>query len=393
MIMVFISFSSDLLSNLRCGVKDNRGNSTILIGPRASGKSTLIKQIIEGIVRENSSSHKFEIVNLQGLIFSDTISVLKYLLSKFANGQDQDKDIESEFMAFDQLTALIKQFFVSKKPWKYLIFVLEDLERFASHPQQNLLYCLFELSLSLPVFVLGTSCRIDVLELLEKRVKSRFSQNLIYLPLPATKNEFIERIKTNLLIENELVYNEIVNQFIKNDGTFNQLCSFHFDLSKDVRKIFRILSVSFSSIPNNFDWSNFSEHFNTHTLQLSVYPSVFDTITLMELMIIVSMCRLSAKFPSTPVTFDVMVEELISCKQRATGLEHFKWTRSILQVAFDRLINCRLLLFTSFTTTNTWTDRSYLTVRLGLPLFIVLDCIEKHALTSKEVFALACEKF
>lgn len=74
---------SDLLSNLRCAVNDYRGNSSILIGPRASGKTTLTKQLITQTISEHSSTHMIEIVTLQGSIFSETQSVLKYLLNKF----------------------------------------------------------------------------------------------------------------------------------------------------------------------------------------------------------------------------------------------------------------------------------------------------------------------
>lgn len=74
---------SDLLSNLKCAVNDYRGNSSILIGPRSSGKSTLIKQLITGIKEVNASSHVIESLILQGSIFSETQSVLKYLLGKF----------------------------------------------------------------------------------------------------------------------------------------------------------------------------------------------------------------------------------------------------------------------------------------------------------------------
>lgn len=300
---------------------------------------------------------------------------------------------------------MVKQFFapnlkVTKK--RFIIFVLEDLERFAAHPQQNLLYSLFELALALPVFVIGTSCRIDVLELLEKRVKSRFSQNIIYLPLPASCEEFIERIKCNLQDyeneEGEVIYNKTIEEFIEKNTNFNSLCNFHFDFTKDVRPIFRQLSKTFASIDQSipFNWDSFSDLFDLTVgpsrPELSLNPLLLET-TIVELMIIVAMCRLAAKFPSTPVTFDVMAEELAACKLRALGLEHFVWTKSTLQVAFDRLINCRLLLITNSTNSSVWTDRSYLTVRLGLPVFIILDAIERHSYNSKEIFALACEKF
>lgn len=315
-------------------------------------------------------------------------------------------------MAFDQLTALVKQFFapnlkLTKK--RFIIFVLEDLEKFAAHPQQNLLYSLFELALSLPVFVIGTSCRIDVLELLEKRVKSRFSQNLVYLPLPESIESFMERIKKNLIIKNSNsidiqsdsidVYNNSIHEFISTNSSFSSLCQFHFDFTKDVRPIFRQLSLSFSSINQSspFYWNTFSDLFDKtigpNRPELTLNPLLTET-TIVELMITVAMCRLAAKYPSTPVTFDIMAEELGTCKLRAPGLEHFVWTKSTLQVAFDRLIHCRLLIpSNSSLNSSSWIDRSYTTVRLGLPIFIILDAIERHSFNSKEIFALACEKF
>lgn len=289
---------------------------------------------------------------------------------------------------------------------RYIIFILEDLEKFAAHPQQNLLYCLFELALALPVFVFGTSCRIDVLELLEKRVKSRFSQNIVYLPLPMTLDSFIDRIKVNLLIDNDQlpdssVYNKKMEEFITSNQMFRGICEFNFDFTKDVRPVFRALTLAFSAINNeSFDWNTFPALFESvngpKRPEIPLNPSVMET-TVVELMILVAMCRLSAKFPSTPVTFEVMAEELAGCKKRAPGLEHFRWPPSTIQVAFDRLLNARLLLQTSnasvSASNSSWLDRSYLTVRLGLPNFVILDAIERHSFNSKEIFALACEKF
>ena len=281
---------------------------------------------------------------------------------------------------------------------------MEDLEKFAAHPQQNLLYCLFELALALPVFVIGTSCRIDVLELFEKRVKSRFSQNIVYLPLSDSLEDFIERIKVNIIVFNNenIIYNEKIEEFIKTNQNFNNLCNFNFDFTKDVRPVFRVLTLAFASInqSESFDWNTFQQVFDgvngPSRQEITLNTSVLET-TLVELMIIVSMCRLAAKYPSNPVTFEAMTEELSTCKLRAPGLEHFVWTKSTLQVAFDRLINCRLLIQTNNTVSSssntTWIDRSYLTVRLGLPLFVILDAIERHSVSSKEIFALACEKF
>lgn len=202
--------------------------------------------------------------------------------------------------------------------------------------------------------------------------------------------------------EEKEIYNKVMDEFVDKNAIISSLCTFHFDFTKDVRPIFRQLSLTFASIDQTvpFYWNTFSDLFDMTVggpgrTEITLNPLVLET-TIVELMILVAMCRLSAKFTSIPVTFDVMAEELGTCKLRAPGLEHFLWTRSTLQVAFDRLINCRLLLITNSSgssSSSSWTDRSYLTVRLGLPLFVILDAIEKHSYNSKEIFALACEKF
>jgi len=59
-----------------------------------------------------------------------------------------------------------------------IIFILEEIDRFAMIPGQNLLYTLFEAPSNqrLPVLIIGLTSRYEFVSLLEKRVKSRFSQ-------------------------------------------------------------------------------------------------------------------------------------------------------------------------------------------------------------------------
>ena len=105
------------MSNLSCAVKDHRGNSSILIGPRASGKSTLIKQLIEKITRENGEAYQIENLTLQGSIFSETQSVLKFLLTKFrtilncSTIVEEEESIEdmSEYVRYDRIINVFKR--------------------------------------------------------------------------------------------------------------------------------------------------------------------------------------------------------------------------------------------------------------------------------------------
>jgi origin recognition complex subunit 4 len=90
---------------------------------------------------------------------------------------------------------------------KSVIFILDEFDLFATHPRQTLLYNLFDIAQSrkAPIAVLGLTAKIDVVESLEKRVKSRFSHRYVHLPLPRSVAAYWEICRQGLLVTmNEL---------------------------------------------------------------------------------------------------------------------------------------------------------------------------------------------
>lgn len=83
---------------------------------------------------------------------------------------------------------------------KSVVFILDEFDLFASHPRQTLLYNLFDIAQArkAPIAVLGVTTKIDVVETLEKRVKSRFSHRYVHLPLPRSLPAFWEICKEGL---------------------------------------------------------------------------------------------------------------------------------------------------------------------------------------------------
>ena len=88
---------------------------------------------------------------------------------------------------------------------KSVVFVLDEFDLFTTHPRQTLLYNLFDIAQArkAPIVVLGLTTRIDVVETLEKRVKSRFSHRYVHLSLPKSLPAFWEICKGGLLVETE----------------------------------------------------------------------------------------------------------------------------------------------------------------------------------------------
>lgn len=93
---------------------------------------------------------------------------------------------------------------------KSVVFVLDEFDLFTTHPRQTLLYNLFDIAQArkAPIVVLGLTTRIDVVETLEKRVKSRFSHRYVHLSLPRSLPAFWEICKEGLLVQMEDLENE-----------------------------------------------------------------------------------------------------------------------------------------------------------------------------------------
>lgn len=84
-----------------------------------------------------------------------------------------------------------------------VVFVIDEFDMFAAHPRQTLLYNLFDIAQSrkAPVAVLGCTTRLDVVEMLEKRVKSRFSHRYVYLSLPRTLPAYWQICRQGLMVD------------------------------------------------------------------------------------------------------------------------------------------------------------------------------------------------
>lgn len=130
------------------------------------------------------------LVHLNGLVHGDDKLALKSIASQMKLENAVDGKVFGSFsenLAF--LLACLKS--GDKHKSKSCIFILEEFDLFCGHHNQTLLYNLFDVAQSAqaPICVMGLTCRLDVIELLEKRVKSRFSHRQIFLYSPTQEWE------------------------------------------------------------------------------------------------------------------------------------------------------------------------------------------------------------
>ena len=84
-----------------------------------------------------------------------------------------------------------------------VVFIIDEFDLFATHARQTLLYNLFDIAQArkAPIAVLGLTTKIDVVESLEKRVKSRFSHRYVYLSLARSLPAFWDICRLGLVVD------------------------------------------------------------------------------------------------------------------------------------------------------------------------------------------------
>ncbi|MEQ2170739.1 hypothetical protein GOODEAATRI_003451, partial [Goodea atripinnis] len=141
-----------LVELLKRTVVHGESNSVLIVGPRGAGKTMVSLHQAKGSFAEN----------------------LAFLLDALKKGDRS-----------------------SSRP---VLFVLDEFDLFTHHKNQTLLYNLFDVSQSAqaPLAVVGLTCRLDAVELLEKRVKSRFSHRQIHLLTTLTFSQYLDRVRAQL---------------------------------------------------------------------------------------------------------------------------------------------------------------------------------------------------
>ncbi|KAI8622490.1 origin recognition complex subunit 4 C-terminus-domain-containing protein [Chytriomyces sp. MP71] len=226
-------------------------NSVLLIGPRNTGKSMTIRKALATFQSDN-----FVTVWLNGLFqTTDQIAVKEIVRQLHLETQIEGARPTN---VSDCLKFVIETLNSGTKENVPVVFVLEEFDLFALHPKQSLLYTLFDIAQTCvnPVFVIGASQRQDSIELLEKRVKSRFSHRIIFTYAPNRCDDMLVILKNAVsLSEEDGIKNEAFRDM------FNETCTSlmkqkHFkvfvqgviDGSADIMDIFKVFTFMLLSL-------------------------------------------------------------------------------------------------------------------------------------------------
>jgi len=118
-----------------------------------------------------------------------------------------------------------------------VVFVIDEFDLFATHARQTLLYNLFDIAQArkAPIAVLGLTTRIDVVESLEKRVKSRFSHRYVYLSLPKSLPAYWDVCRQGLAVDDEDVADAGLDVTLQGHSAFRAWWDKKIEVSTDPR--------------------------------------------------------------------------------------------------------------------------------------------------------------
>ncbi|NXQ73820.1 ORC4 protein, partial [Quiscalus mexicanus] len=385
-----------LLELLKRTTVHGESNSALVIGPRGSGKSALLNHVLKDLremeqVRENllevhlNGNCQFLMKNpfLSGLLQTNDKVALKEITRQLQlENVVGDKVFGSfaENLAF-LLEALRKGDRSSSCP---ILFVLDEFDLFVHHKNQTLLYNLFDISQSAqtPVTVIGLTCRQDILELLEKRVKSRFSHRQIYLMNSFDFKQYIKIFKKQLSLPAEFPDESFAQkwnnnvQHLSEDKTVQDVLQNLFHHTKDLRSLHLLLMLASSAVTVHHPLltaADLQEASRQHSTDSKA--NIVHGLSVLEICLIIAMKHLNEVYDGEPFNFQMVYNEFQKFIQRKAH-SMYNFEKPVVMKAFEHLL--QLELVQPLERPSARAQREFLLMKLLLDSSQIMDALQVY---------------
>ncbi|KAJ1918420.1 origin recognition complex subunit 4 [Tieghemiomyces parasiticus] len=395
-------------------VLESESNSALITGQRGAGKTTLIRKAVEDLAQRTTD---FQVIPLNGLIHTDDRSALREiaqqldarqaghrtggdsgtLSAQLAGELDTDGDASDDdhvddegqtagstafaaggFAAATLPTAsagtrgprrtfaetLLYLLSVLQRPdgrsATPLVIILDEFDLFTQHPKQTLLYTLFDIvqSQPLPLAVIGVTARLDAVELLEKRVKSRFSHRQIQVYPPTNYKAYVQAAQSALTVDvprksartaADVAYRQAFNKTVKShfDGSvLPQLLRRQFDLYRDLRSLYRLLIPWVALLGADSPYLQLATFQEAISEQLTdCHVEILLDLSLLELCLLIAI-KQYADLQITKVNFEMVYDEYKTFMSRTgsvsgSGMKLYK--KAVALKAFEHLFALELI--------------------------------------------------
>ncbi|XP_018350470.1 PREDICTED: origin recognition complex subunit 4 [Trachymyrmex septentrionalis] len=385
-------------------VEIGESNSILLVGPRGSGKTTLVNSVLKELSALKSFKDNAIIVNLHGLVHTDDRLALKDLTRQM---QLENVVEDKVFGTFAENLSFLLDCLKSgdKHRSKPVIFILDEFDLFCEHHNQTLLYNLFDVAQSaqVPICVVGISCRLDVMELLEKRVKSRFSHRQIFLfpgdtssseqpmsafddrlelfrdllSLPDDENvNKVEQQYDDCTIDPQFgsMWNDYIKSLTTNVTMVNLLKRmYHIDVSE--RSFRNFLAVAVSTLSEKHqklevnDFVEASKIFSQDDKLL-----ILEGLSILEMCLIIAMKQETEIYDGEPLNFEAIYNRYMKFANQNSSVQSVQ--KPVIMKAFEHIKNLEILLPVG--NTNTKFEKEYQYYKFTLTSQQVIEAVKNY---------------
>ncbi|KAM9123853.1 origin recognition complex subunit 4 [Pangshura tecta] len=372
-----------LLELLKRTTVHGESNSALIIGPRGSGKTMLLNHVLKELMEVKQVRENLLQVHLNGLLQTNDKIALKEITRQLQMENVVGDKVFGSFaenLAF-LLEALKKGDRDSSCP---VLFILDEFDLFVHHKNQTLLYNLFDISQSAqtPVTVIGLTCRQDILELLEKRVKSRFSHRQIYLMNSFDFKQYLRIFKEQLYLPAEFPYKPFIQKWNKNvqslseDRTVQDMLQNHFHYSKDLPSLHMLLMLALSSITVSHPFMTGSDLLEASKLcRMDSKANIVHGLSVLEICLIIAMKHLNDVYEGEPFNFQMVYNEFQKFIQRKAH-SMYNFEKPVVMKAFEHLL--QLELIKPIEGLPVRAQREYLLMKLLLDNNQIMDALQVY---------------
>nr|CAI5822513.1 unnamed protein product [Callosobruchus analis] len=243
----------------------------------------------------------------------------------------------------------------------------------------------------------GITCRLDVIELLEKRVKSRFSHRQIFL-LPnesqSLKSDALQvtlnKIEQYLRLPEDSIKLKINSSLIKqwsknltnlvNDKKFKNVIQRLTDIdnSDAMLKDF-LVKVIFQFSGENLTVEMFQKQLNI--LEEDDMIKVLQDLTVLELCLIISMKHHIEIYDNNPMNFEMVYNRFMKFANANAGVQNFQ--RAVILKAFEHIQGLELIAMLSNSTSKV--QKEYQFFKLLVTPRQILEAVKKFSGLPTEV--------
>lgn len=211
-----------LRSVIRNAVASADSNSVLICGSRGSGKTSLVEHCLAA----EDAEARTTLLRLDGGVDASELNAFRFIT--------REMDIEETDLP-RMMSALREKCESSKRS---AIIILDEFDIFCRR-NQTLLYNLFDLAQKTTyICIIGMTTRLDCIELLEKRVKSRMNQTIIQLTSPFGSISDYISYATSLLATSGVVFDKTTKKSSAKKQTTSTSLSIPGDLSTPLKQLF-----------------------------------------------------------------------------------------------------------------------------------------------------------